>query len=312
MRRTSIEEVTHKKNASKRQAFTLIELMIVVVIIATLMGLLLPAVMSAFGSAKVAEVASEIRGLEAAIAQFKSIYGIEPPSRIRLFNTSAGWSTTMMGTFVQNGVTLSHDRERTRSIGLINRMWPNFDFTIPHTFGPNPYTDLSGSECLVFFLGGVGTGSSGAYAMTGFSKNPANPFATISGNESREGPFFEFKQSRLRPSLNTTNTAALVYVDPISGQTAPYAYTSSNDGRGYESADLYVNSADDLNDVYRAAPGGTTAIAQKPKTCQIISPGIDGAFGAGGYFNPTAANHGLSNPKDYDNLTNFHGGYLNK
>lgn len=313
MRRLAINNTT-----GPRRGFTLIELLIVIVIIAAIMGMLLPAVMSAFTSARVAEVTTEIRGLEAAIAQFKAVYGVEPPSRIRLFTAAAGWTTPMMGNVVINGVTLTNEGERTRSVALINRIWPNFDFTIPRPYiCTGSYVDLAGAECLVFFLGGRGTGSAGAYALTGFSKNPADPFAAATGSESREGPFFEFKASRLRASTNATAGVvnnSLVYFDPVSGQSAPYVYATGYDGRGYQIADLQVvpTASSNLTDVYRASIGGATAVAQKAKSFQIVSPGRDGLYGAGGYFNPTATNHGLANARDYDNITNFHSGLLNK
>lgn len=307
-----------RQTTTRRRGFTLIELMIVVVVIGVLMGLILPAVQSAFARARITEVVSEIRGLEAAIAQFKNVYGIEPPSRIRLYEAATGspsWASHT-GTFVEpvTGATLSNDAERVRSIAIINRIWPNFDFSIARNLDgngtPGGFISLTGAECLVFFLGGRPVaGPGGAFAMTGFSKNPANPFTAATGNESREGPFFEFKSSRLRASPNTSNSGVLVYIDPLSGQLNPYVYATGYDGRGYQLADVFVGTADDLNDVYRSGTG-TTAVALKPKTFQIISPGVDGLYGAGGYFDSTASNHGLTNAADGDNITNFHNGLL--
>lgn len=320
MRRIPADDCSTPQNAPRRQAFTLIELMIVIVVIAILMSLVLPAVQSSFVRAKVTEVVSEIRGLEAAIAQFKNVYGIEPPSRIRLYEASTGspsWLSDTRPNFTEpiTGTSISQDSERIRSIALINRIWPNFNFTAPlgDVNGNGSSTDvisLTGAECLVFFLGGRPVaGPGGAYAMTGFSKNPANPFAAATGNESREGPYFEFKPSRLRLSPNTTNVGVLVYVDAIGGQANPYVYVTGYDGRGYQRADLYVGTGDDLGDVYRSGTG-TTAVALKPKSFQIISPGADGLYGAGGYFDATATGHGITNAPDRDNISNFHGGLL--
>ena len=312
MRRISAVENFSKrgKNTPSRPAFTLIELMIVVVVIAGLMALLLPAIQGSFLRVRITQVITEIKGLEGAIAQFKAVFGTEPPSRIRLYEVGSGavsWASDP-----------GNEPERARSVAFINKIWPNFNFdmTPGRDFDGNGtmggVTILSGAECLVFFLGGGHVKSAdGTYAMIGFSKNPLDPFAAPGGNESREGPFFEFKASQLKKSLNPLNPNAVVYVDPGSGQSAPYVYASSYDGRGYQTADLYVNSGDDLDDVYRSS-SAPTLIAQKPKSCQIISPGVDGLYGAGGYFSPTASNHGLTNKADYDNITNFHGARLSE
>ncbi len=324
MRRISADDFARRKNAALRQAFTLVELMIAIAIIAILMGLLLPAVTSAFRSARVAQVVTEIRGLEAAIAQFKNVYGVEPPSRIRLYETASGspsWSTHS-GTFLEpvTGATVSNDAERVRSLAFVNRMWPNYDFSINRDIdgdgSTSGFVSLTGAECLVFFLGGRPiAGPNGAYAMTGFSKNPSNPLLAAAGNESREGPFFEFKPSRLRQSPSTTIAGILVYMDPLPSQTSPYTYASSSDGRGYQRADLYVGPnvppTNWLNDVYRTG-AGFTAVAQKNKSFQIISPGADATYGSGGFFDATAANHGLTNKFDRDNISNFHSGLLSE
>lgn len=319
----------------RRGAFTLIELMIVIVVIGILMALVLPAVVGSFRTARIAQVLTEIRGMEGAIAQFKSVYGIEPPSRIRLYETQAGWLTAATGTTVDQvtGLTLSNEGERTRSISFINRIWPNYDFSIVHDFNNDSatsgYVTLYGAECLVFFLGGVPVGPvGGPYALTGFSKNPANPFAPSSGSESREGPFFDFKSSQLRKSNNATPGGPLVYFDPLPSQTVPYVYASSYDGRGYQKADLYVNHNpppstptayvapvvprvnSNLYDVYHVGVL-PSAPPQKNKGFQIISPGFDFAYGSGGAFDPTVTGHGLIERRDYDNITNFHSGTLN-
>src|SRR5258708_2278346 len=67
-----------------RTGFTLVEMMVVVVIIAILAGLILPAIQAARIRANEARVVSEISGLASGIAAFKAKYGVEPPSQFVL------------------------------------------------------------------------------------------------------------------------------------------------------------------------------------------------------------------------------------
>ena len=75
--------------AGPRAGFTLVELVIVIAIIGILAALITPAVMRAFGSARDAKVKVEITQLASAIAAFKATYGMDPPSRIVLFEAPA-------------------------------------------------------------------------------------------------------------------------------------------------------------------------------------------------------------------------------
>jgi general secretion pathway protein G len=294
----------------------MVELLMVIVIIAILIGLLVPAVQRGVVSAREAAVMTEIRQLETAIASFKATYGVEPPSTI---------------TFAERSSQIP-----TASQATIRRIWPHFAFTGGTNGFGNEYdldndgnigedgitVVLRGSECLVFFLGGARATNTLPTAMVGFSKNPANPFAPAAANESRDGPFFDFKTNRLVASLNVTppnppggvapSLSFVVYLDPLPGQEAPYVYASSYDGRGYVATDIVVVTpivagANNLGNVYLATAAGT---AQKNKSFQIISPGYDHLYGSGGLFNTTATNNGLASRLDYDNLTNFHSGRL--
>lgn len=310
----------------RRGGFTLLELLAVVAIIAILASLLLVAISGAKKNVKVAEVRQEISALTNAIAQFKATYGIEPPSHLTLYEKPT--DITKYAGVVP---------EAARTLAILRRIWPRIDFTQlaqvdldnDGTPGePDTAVILTGAECLVYFLGGI-KDSSGT-TVTGFSKNPSNPFSGPQTGELREGPFFEFKTSRLMASPSTR--AFFVYRDPTGDQSAPYAYANSYEGTGYFSAmfplqtrspfdttqtiiisDIQVMTADaktlnpfntnfvpqqavayqDLLDVYRVSSTSPSP-GHNPKSFQIISAGPDFHFGTGGFYDANRSEGGLT------------------
>ena len=260
---------TRSQNSShRRNAFTLIELLIVIAIIGILIGFLVPAVSGALKRARVTSVRAEISQLETAIGKFRSVYNMDPPSQITLYGLASGWTGD------------------ANSRALIRQLWPQFNFAIDRdingdgTAGDAPITLTSG-ECLVFFLGGISTtnivGNIGS--CTGFSKNPADPLAR---GGTREAPLFEFLPNRFTDA--GTANGFPEYRDPLPTQTMPYLYFSAYDGTGYATAGEF--GAPGLTEPYRQ---GTTATSGywKPNSYQIISPGYDRAYGFGGAFVPT-------------------------
>jgi prepilin-type N-terminal cleavage/methylation domain-containing protein len=289
-----------------RRGFTLVELLMVIVVISILVALILPALRGASRNVRVTEVKTEIEALDRAIADFKAVFGVEPPSRIVLYEQASGWTNT--------------DPETRRSKALIRRLWPQFDFTINRDINRDGDTDdviaITGAECLVFFLGGLfipnnqGDFTQGG-AMVGFSKNPANPFSFASANSARVGPFHEFKPNRL-VILDPTGRKIPSYLDPLPDQSAPILYLSSYEGRGYEQADLAVfgDTSLDMSNVYRQ--NSNNGPPWNGKSYQIISPGFDGRYGVGGKFDPNTAETDLTGNREpeRDNITNFHNSTL--
>lgn len=269
---------------NRRSGFTLVEILIVMSIIAILVALLLPAIAGVRKNARIAQVKTDIGSIEAGLAQFQAHFGTYPPSRITLCNNSTDWA--------------SHPRSKA----IIRRLWPSFDFSTDGAGGTllpasgASTLELDGAECLAFFLGGVredNAGVPGGYI--GFSKNPRQPFLR---NGQRLGPFMDLSLDRV---VNSDSDGAPEYVDTLPGQTQPYIYLSSYDGRGYETADLGGRMT-----IYYTQGGST---AWKNKSFQVISPGFDAEYGPGGLY----ADDGLVGPgreAEADNITNFSNGLL--
>jgi len=310
----------------RRAGFTLVEIMVVMVIIGLLAAILVPVLGGVLRRTNEAAVKVEIGSLGSALADFKAKFGSDPPDHIHLHELAAGWTA---------------DAE---SRAKILRIWPRFNFTLARdmdgrngkTADPDldqiPGITLSGSECLVFFLGGMpALDANGNFFMTGFSRNPTDPFQPRAGDESRDGPFFDFPSARLTDiDVGLTGTALGAasdrfpeFIDSLSNQNAPYLYLSSSGGRGYDdhagciffhphptapSNPAFLNR----DSAYRQTAGGPWWNA---KSFQIISPGFGPHENAAGQFCP----YGISevydpedtsalSEQDADNITNFSAG----
>lgn len=240
------------------------------------------------------QVSAEISQLDNAIAKFKSIYNVEPPSSLYVPVVGGTWAAA--------------DRSKVRAI------WPQFDFSTNGGLGAGDF-HLSGAECLVFFLGGVPTTTSPP-ALLGFSKSPSVPWSSAGAN--REGPFFEFDNARL---VDVDADSVLEYVDPLPDQNTPYAYFSSQ-GRAYTKSnaagtllsqrddfDIHGGNANakDFSSIYLKT--ASPSVPHRSGGYQIISPGWDGLYGLGGVFTDGSELTG-ARLAEADNITNFSGGAL--
>ncbi len=253
------------------RGFTLVELLVVILILAVLIALLLPAINGALRTAKNAAVGSEINQLAQALVQFKSQYGVFPPSRLVASengNYDPAWVQSQLSS--QYGINLSAAGATAlsqRSVQYLRRIWPRMVLNATSGGGapagiPNGFYDfdgsgtglgptgqpkvalLQGTECLVFFLGGLPETTSNGWAVSGFAKNPANPMQNAVTTSNRSTPMYEFVAGRF---VDIDNNGFPEYLDGLGGSTPrPYAYFSAYEGQGYDPDDNNYLDPDDL------------------------------------------------------------------
>lgn len=280
----------------RRQAFTLVEMLVVIGIIAVLAALLLPAVMRAMNSARNTAIALEVNQLASAIEAYKQDKGDYPPN------------------FRERSVVERHLRKCYPKIdpqylqGFLGTVFPVGVNTLT-----NPVIDEG--ESLVFWL-----------SMT--DSDPRFPFLSyFNPNNLTPNPkkYYDFDQTRLITSANDrmpayrakfSKDSFYVYIDSRS-----YLATCRIPGYGGDTFATYAyadNNSDGVRPYWSDVinPSATSAIARdrfkpvNPTTFQIICAGQDGEFG---YQSsdpdvkrfPTGDNY---NPEDRDNITNFSNG----
>ena len=274
------------------RGFTMVELLAVILILAVLIALFLPALNGALKTAKNAAVGGEINQLAQALASFKAQYGDYPPSRIYLAE-DGDFGQAASTQIAPGNITYAQLAQRSASIlrkffprvvinTTNNVVWPHnqtnrwYDFNGNGSFDyTTPYI-LQGHECLVFFLGGIVLSDSfpnpitvsSNLGMTGFGKDPTNPFSNNIASDpnyqnnpnpmysnNRQAPFFEFAGSRLW--LDPHGTSGMPgYLDSLGNATPTgnpgdpinfYAYFSSYGNGGYDPNDVNFFTELDVN-----------------------------------------------------------------
>jgi len=304
-----------RRGRGRRAAFTLVEMLVVIAIIAILVALTAAAVMRALVKGPELQTRTEEGNMDAQLSAMKSNYTTLKylPSHLRLrednnynappgpnqaavqadYNQTVGFLQAAFGRHITDRYL---DPPMNTKPNLIDWNGDNVicDGKNPPTAGPPGDLVLEGEQVLVFLLGGVPKQDpiTGAIVMTGF------PPQVNGGASDKRGPFYEFQGGRLRlgkPPFTAidqvtgarSNLPYPVYIDPwksgsfAGGQGMPYVFFSSYVTEGLGS---YQADCPSLGLVPYQGPTGKAVNAS---TWQIISAGKDGQFGPGGVFNPS-------------------------
>jgi len=314
-----ILSATNRQRTTRlRGGFTLIEILVVIIIIAILVGLLVPAIYGALRTARKAAVSSEINTLAGALASFKTKYGDYPPSRIWVAE-NGDYGSAPATQLAPGDITAAQLAQRTAA--YLRKFWPRlvlntagqgalftassatwYDFNGDGYLGIGPGNNtniggpsgyiLEGHQCLVFFLGGIPVNSNGSFGVSGFSKDPTNPFTSLTSTygTNRSAPMYEFASSRLFADPNDTYASGVPgYYDTLgSGPPAAggssglnfFAYFSAYGNGNYDPNDVNVPE----NDVNNNGPIGLSTQVNFPTSATSTT-----ASGATIYLSESAA-----------------------
>lgn len=288
--------VSSPNRIGSRRGFTLIELLVVILIIAVLVGLLLPAINGIRERANIATAQNDISQISVAIGNWQT-------------SNSSKWlidNIRMAGGVNAGGVPNMTVTPVNDLAGFdwLKRTWPRLDVTMIPGTTMDPYHLNTGGKCLVFFLMGPnGQGS---------NKSSTNPLGDGTGQ--LQSPFLDFPRNRISAPTNSTVGEIL---DPWG---TPYVYFASRGSSGYQAFTFpWTNPDGEPSQVAPyVEPGSYTGRAKfaNQMSFQIISAGPDRRFGPGGVngTNPIVSNwtpeqgQYVEGQAGFDDLSNFSGG----
>lgn len=224
-----------------RRAFTLIELLTVVIIIGILAGLVTAAAIRVRISVRKASHALELKQFEMALHAYKERFGEFPPD------------FTGVDDAAKRAVFDRHLRKA-------------FPRCLPEhieTAWSSGAKDQNPATALTFWLGGLNVGGT----FTGFSANPTNPFAS---GGSRIGPFYtEFDLERLDAGRYYPTVAARQTDQSLGTTNRAIRYYRAENGGYNQTIKGYIPFKDSRTAELPADMGWIN-----PRSFQIISPGL--------------------------------------
>ena len=298
----------------QRTAFTLVELMVVILVISILSGIAAPFIFGALERAREFTIQNEIGQMDAAIRRFETEHGFFPPAigPDLEINTSKKFLRYLNRIAPNHAEGVGNDKNGPGGVqpdGL-SAWWD--------TVGKN----LDEESSLVFWLSGLCT--SKQYPLSGSASNEINDIVLAPYNVNKDAAdddlasgvnidrsvFFDFDLGRLVTNGSASAVGASAagiksYIQPhgkeIEGSLLAYEY---RDFRSYGTETAY--HIDDPNST--ATP--PEVIFFNADSFQIICPGMDGVVSVGVVRNVTSETN--VNSSQDDNITNFSDGRLER
>lgn len=312
-------DTMHRTNV--RPAFTLVELLVVIVIIGILMSLMTAAAMHVSRRAKTAAIKMDITQLVGGVEAYKAnTAGKDYPPDVS-FISDHGNATlrnlSQKAVLRHLRMVFPQYRLPAGSTAVDDDAWKKFSvdvrsaYTVSVTTGSHPGTyvldpdHFDPTTALVFFLGGLPEGSSSedSWRPAGFHADPQNPFQQGSP---RKEPAFTFDADRIRvigvptatggtirdfgDSPSYTGYLRIVYLPPHL-EASPYVYfRSRKDASGaYEygggSFTQYACTIKTGENICVPYLDGSKTSPTRPwrnlESYQIIAAGLDDTFGEG-------------------------------
>lgn len=298
----------------KRHAFTLVEMLTVIIIIGILASLMLVAFQATRTRARVATIKMEVSQLDMALENYRQQYGEYPPDFSGVGYPNVSGSSAVRDDGRQR--VLRHLRKRFpryQLVGTIDQQWITFAIHVWNAtrdqtlLPPFPSSDPAGNPnvpgrglyvtefdpraALVFWIGGLPE-YFGSTQLTGFSLNPSAPIAA--GTSNRTTPLFEFSPDRLgyaKPSFPQLAEAPYDAVSvPVYGSfsvnrpsTDLVTYPTGTRTSAAPYAYFRGSTTNGYVTLYGVRPYCDTRSNNRwveLERFQIISAGLDGGFGA--------------------------------
>src|SRR5262245_37802242 len=170
--------------ARRTTGFTLIEMLMVFVIIAILVGILVPVVAGAFRRGKEAAEITEINSISVALESFKDRFGVYPPSQI-ILREDGDYSDTTMASVnnivsqfpnsTENLITggVHHPQRgaggvflRDVTVQYLRRIWPQLPLNTGATAGFAPGIVTAGPNANFYDWNGDKTFTAGTFLLS--------------------------------------------------------------------------------------------------------------------------------------------------